>query len=147
MTECSRTSTLSRSATSAAFRSGRTLKPMTMALLAEASSTSNSEIAPTPEWMMRIRTLSSLSFCSVSASTSAEPWASAFGAERLVLRLLLAEERNLARLGRVRDGLERVAGLRQTGEPEHLDRSRRAGLLRRVPAIVDERADLADHRA
>jgi hypothetical protein len=39
---------LSRSATSAALRSGRTLKPMMIAFDAEASSTSDSLMAPTP---------------------------------------------------------------------------------------------------
>ena len=48
---------LSRSATSAALRSGRTLKPMTIAFDAAPSSTSDSLIAPTPLWMMRILTL------------------------------------------------------------------------------------------
>jgi hypothetical protein len=38
----------SLSASSVALRSGRTLKPMTIALEAEASSTSLVEIAPTP---------------------------------------------------------------------------------------------------
>ncbi len=70
-------STFSRSATSAALRSGRTLKPMMIAFDAVASSTSDSLIAPTPVWMMRIFTRSSLSFVSVSASTSAEPCTSA----------------------------------------------------------------------
>jgi hypothetical protein len=49
----------SRSATSAALRSGRTLKPMMIALDAEASSTSDSLMAPTPLWMIRIFTFSS----------------------------------------------------------------------------------------
>ena len=70
-------STFSRSATSAALRSGRTLKPMMIAFEAVASSTSDSLIAPTPVWMMRIFTRSSLSFASVSASTSADPCTSA----------------------------------------------------------------------
>ncbi len=56
---------------------GRTLKPMMMAFDADASSTSDSLIAPTPAWMMRILTFSSLSLVSVSASTSAEPCTSA----------------------------------------------------------------------
>ena len=60
-------STFSRSATSPALRSGRTLKPMTIAFDADASSTSDSLIAPTPLWMMRTLTFSSLSFVSVSA--------------------------------------------------------------------------------
>ena len=49
------------SAISSAFRSGRTLKPMMIAFDAEASSTSDSLIAPTPAWMMRILTFSSVS--------------------------------------------------------------------------------------
>ena len=70
-------STFSRSATSAALRSGRTLKPMMMAFDAVASSTSDSLIAPTPLWMMRTLTFSSVSLVSVSPSTSAEPCTSA----------------------------------------------------------------------
>ena len=70
-------STFSRSATSAALRSGRTLKPMMIAFDAEASSTSDSLMAPTPAWMIRILTFSSDSLVSVSASTSAEPCTSA----------------------------------------------------------------------
>ena len=77
MTECLRISTRSRSATTAALRSGRTLKPMMMAFEVEASSTSDSLTAPTPVWMMRIFTRSSPSLASDSASTSAEPWTSA----------------------------------------------------------------------
>ena len=46
---------------------------MMMAFDAEASSTSDSLMAPTPELMMRILTFSSDSLVSVSASTSAEP--------------------------------------------------------------------------
>ena len=70
-------STFSRSATSAALRSGRTLKPMMMALLAVASSTSDSLMAPTAEWMILTLTLSSDSLASELASTSAEPCTSA----------------------------------------------------------------------
>ena len=50
-------STFSRSATSAALRSGRTLKPMMIAFDAAPSSTSDSLMAPTPLWMIRILTL------------------------------------------------------------------------------------------
>src|SRR5512137_1154637 len=53
MTECWRISTPSRSASSAALRSGRTLKPMMMASEVDASSTSDRLIAPTPELMIR----------------------------------------------------------------------------------------------
>jgi hypothetical protein len=52
-------STSSRSATSCALRSGLTLKPMTTASEAVASSTSDSLMAPTPLWMIRIFTFSS----------------------------------------------------------------------------------------
>ena len=146
-------STFSRSATSAALRSGRTLKPMMIAFDADASSTSDSLMAPTPLWMMRTLTFSSVSFVSVSASTSAEPCTSALmmigssfmppsaicclqrlerepralAAERLFLGLRLAEERDLPRLGRVGERLERVARLRQAAEAEHFDRRRRPG--------------------
>src|ERR1035438_4108982 len=47
MMVCRRTSTFSCSARAAAFRSGRTLNPMIMALDADASSTSDSLMAPT----------------------------------------------------------------------------------------------------
>ena len=46
---------------------------MMIAFDADASSTSVSVIAPTPECSTRILTLSFDSFCSVSVSTSAEP--------------------------------------------------------------------------
>ena len=121
---------------------------MMIAFDAEASSTSDSLMAPTPEWMIRILTFSSDSLVSVSASTSAEPCTSALmmigssltlalgdlllqrlerqarrlGAERLLLRLRLAERDDLPRLGGVGDRLERVARLRQRREAEHLDR-------------------------
>ena len=71
----------------------------------------------------------------------------ALAAERLVLRLRLAEERDLPRLDRVGERLERVARLRQAAEAEHFDRRRRPGVLQLPAAIVDERADLADDRA
>ena len=77
MTEWLRISTCSRSATAAALRSGRTLKPMMIAFDAVASSTSDSLMAPTAEWMILIFTRSSDSLSSVSASTSAEPCTSA----------------------------------------------------------------------
>ena len=146
---------------------------MTIALPAEASSTSNSLIAPTPEWMMRILTRSSLSFCSESASTSTEPCTSALtmsgssltppsaicflqglerqsaalGTERLDLCLLLTEVRDLPRLDGIGHRLECVARLRQSREAEDFDRSRRPRLLGRAAAIVDQRAYLADHRS
>ena len=51
-------STFSCSANSCALRSGRTLNPMMMAFEAEASSTSDSVMAPTPERRTFNRTLS-----------------------------------------------------------------------------------------
>ena len=73
MMECRRISTFSRSATSCALRSGRTLKPMTTALEAEASRMSDSVMAPTPEWRTLTRTFSVDMRPSESASTSTEP--------------------------------------------------------------------------
>ena len=68
---------------------------------------------------------------------------SALRAERARLRLLLAERRDLPRLGRVGD-LEDVARLRQAGEAEDFDRRRRPGRLGRLAAVVDQRAHAAD---
>ena len=173
MTEWRRMSTFSRSATSAALRSGRTLKPMMIAFDAEASSTSDSLIAPTPLWMIRILTFSSVSFVSVSAEhlgrtlhvgldddrqllhvafgdlllQRLERQARALAAERLFLRLRLTEQRDLTRFGGVGQRLEGVARLRQAAEAEHFDRRRRRRRLDLPAAIVDERADLADDRA
>ena len=139
-----------------ALRSGRTLKPMMIAFDAEASSTSDSLIAPTPEWITRILTLSLDSFCSVSASTSAEPPTSALmmigssltspslhllvqlirACRRLHLRhggfarLRLAVDDDLLGLGGVGHHLEVVAGFGQRFETEHFDRRRRLGFLR-----------------
>ena len=62
----------------------------------------------------------------------------------LFLGLVLAQERDLARLRGVRHHLERVARLRETGQTEHLDRARRLRLLERLAAVVDERPDSAD---
>ena len=62
MMVCRRISTFSCSASAAALRSGRTLKPMMMALEAEASSTSVSLMAPTPERITWTVTLSVESF-------------------------------------------------------------------------------------
>ena len=43
--------------------------------------------------------------------------------------------------------LERIAGLRQAGQPEHFDRRRRRRHLDGLAAVVDERAHAADDRA
>ncbi len=128
-------STFSRSATSAALRSGRTLKPMMMAFDAAASSTSDSLMAPTAEWMILIFVLSSASLPSVDGQhfgralhvgldddrqlldvalgqfrlQRLEREAAALGAERAFLGLRLAEGRNLPRLRRIGHRLERIA--------------------------------------
>ena len=165
-------STLSRSARSAALRSGRTLKPMMMASDADASSTSDSLIAPTPDRRILIFTLSVLSFASESASTSAEPCTSAlmmsarsllpsascccsdssvtrplFAPSALAFACSCRNTRNLPRLGRVVQRLERVAGRGHAAEAEHFHRRRRRRRLDRPAAVVDERAHLADDRA
>ena len=51
---------------------------MMIAFDADASSTSLSVIAPTPEWSTLIRTFSVDIFCSESASTSTDPVTSPF---------------------------------------------------------------------
>ena len=166
-------STFSRSATSAALRSGRTLKPMMIAFDAVASSTSDSLIAPTPVWMMRILTFSSLSFVERVGQhfgralhvgldddrqllhaafghlllQRLEREASALAAERLLFGLRLAVGDDLARLDRIVDDLERVARLRQRREAEHFDRRRRPGLLDLAAEVVEQRAHLAVHGA
>ena len=68
----------SRSASVEAERSGRTLKPTTIAEEVMASRMSDSLIAPTPEWMTRTLTLSLVSLARVSRRTVADPWKSAF---------------------------------------------------------------------
>ena len=75
-----------------------------------------------------------------------ERQAGALGAERTILRLLLAERRDLTRARRIGD-LEDVARLRQAGETQHLHRSRRTGRLGGPAAIVDQRTDTADDRS
>ncbi len=87
MIECRRISTFSCSASSCALRSGRTLKPMMMAFDADASSTSLSVMAPTPECSTLMRTFSFESLASESASTSTEPCTSPL---RMMLQFLHA---------------------------------------------------------
>ena len=154
MIVCSRMSTFSCSAAAAALRSGRTLNPMMMAFEAAASCTSDSLIAPTPEWITRIVTFSVESFSSVSRRTSAEPLTSALrmiGSSLTspaaiclwncssVMRpglgqmdgafLLGAVDDDLLGLGGIGDRLEAVAGFGQFFETENFDRHRRAGFL------------------
>ena len=77
MTRYIRISTLVAAASSLAMLSGRTLKPMMMALEASARSTSDLLMAPTPAWMTRTRTSSLDSFSRDCLTASAEPWTSA----------------------------------------------------------------------
>src|ERR671928_54867 len=63
----------SRSACSRACLLARTLKPMMAAPAAEANVTSDSVMAPTPEWMTRAETSSLPSFSSAPTMASTEP--------------------------------------------------------------------------
>ncbi len=74
---CKRISTSSASACCLACGVGRTLNPMMMALLAAASVTSLSLMAPTAEWTMFTRTPSTSIFFNDAANASAEPCTSA----------------------------------------------------------------------
>ena len=169
MIECRRISTFSRAATSAERRSGRTLKPMMTAFEADASSTSDSVMAPTPEWSTRTRTF------------SVDMWAEIFGdnldralhvaldddVEVLDAGLLdlLGEafERDAGGLGELRFALLHLAVLRdalglvavghdQEGiarvghafEAEDFDRGAGAGFSDGTSAIVEHGADLSE---
>ena len=144
-------STPSLSASSWAFFSGFTLKPMTMASDAEARRTSFTEIAPTPECRIVTLTFSVESLPSVWTRTSSEPCTSAFRmsarsfASPSFIRLKSESsdmredfasdssrsfcERNWRPGGPcdfVLDDLERVAGVRDVLEAHDLDGRRRA---------------------
>ena len=62
--------------------SGLTLKPITRPLLAAASITSDSVIAPTPLWMMSTPTLGPASLVTAWATASTEPCTSPFSTRR-----------------------------------------------------------------
>ena len=70
--------TFSRSAVAFAVASGRTLKPMMMALEAAARVTSDSLMAPTPPWMILTTTSSLESLRRLCFTASTEPCTSAF---------------------------------------------------------------------
>ena len=169
MIECRRISTPSCSASSAALRSGRTLKPMMMAFDAEASSTSLSVMAPTPEWMTLMRTFSVDIFCSESASTCDRTLHVALEDERQFLDAGLLDllgqafERDaralrqlrlaLLHLAVLRDALGLVAigndqeGIARIGnafEAEDFDRRRGPGFFDGASAVVEHGADLAE---
>ena len=77
MTLYKRTSTPSVSAVSFALASGRILKPITIALDADARMISDSLIAPTPEWIHFTATSSFESFNRLCLTASTEPCTSA----------------------------------------------------------------------
>ena len=172
MIVCRRISTFSCSAAAAALRSGRTLKPMTMAFEAAASSTSDSLMAPTPAWMTRIVTLSVESFSSVSRRTSAEPLTSALRmigssvTSPAAIFLMELFERDAAGLGQLHralffgavhddllglggigNHLEVVARFGQLFQTEDFDRHGRPDFLHLLAAIVEHGADAAEDRA
>ena len=76
-----------------------------------------------------------------------EGQACAAGSDRFLLCLVLPEHRDLSSLGRIGDGLEGVTRLWDTGQPQYLDRTRRADRLDLVAAIVDQGPNTADHGA
>lgn len=129
--------TFSRSAASRALGCGRTPKPMMMALEAMASVTSVSEMAPTAEWMMLMRT----SDWSILPMESAEGLDGALGVglddQVELLELVLA---HLVEQGLERDVLDLVllldAGLEGAllGEVAGVTgRPRRRGTRHRLP--------------
>ena len=163
---------LARRRSSSALRSGRTLNAMMIAFDADASSTSDSFTAPTPAWMIRIFTFSSVSFASVSASTSAEPCTSALmmiGSSFMPpsaicacsdssvsrppfapsARFFACSSRNVAicRALAASATWNTSPGCGSPVEAEHFDRRRRSGRLGRPAAVVDQRAHAADDRA
>src|SRR6266508_3952796 len=137
MTEWRRMSTLSRSATSTALRSGRTLKPITMAFDAADLHAIVAELRQRiGEHFRRSlhvrldddRQLLHAAFGELGLERlEREP--RALRAERFVLRLHLPELRDLPGLGRVFQSLEGVARLRQPAQAEHFDRCRRRSAL------------------
>src|SRR6478736_2643349 len=130
MTECWRMSTFSRSATSAALRSGRTLKPMTMAPDAAVDDPQldaivaqlGQRVGEHLRGALHVGLDDDRQFLHAAFGNlllqRLQRQASALGAERLVLRLHLAILRDLARLGGVLERLERVAGGGQPAQPE-----------------------------
>ena len=161
-------STSSCSASSCALRSGRTLKPMMMAFDAEASSTSVSVMAPTPDRSSLKRTLSFESLRQQIAEhfhralhVALEDDVQFLGAGGLDL-LRQAFERNARTLGQrgfagfllavfgdaaglvaIGDDDELIASLRQPFHAENFDRSRRRRRLQRCSAIVEHGANFS----
>ena len=152
---------------SSALRSGRTLKPMMIAFDADASSTSDSLIAPTPavndadldllvgQLGQRVgqhfgralhvgldddRQLLHAAFGNLRLQRLERQAAALARRARLSFACSWRNVRDLPRLGRVGQRLERVAGLRQAAETEHFDRRRRPADFDRPAAVVDERA-------
>ena len=157
------------SAASRASLLARTLKPMIAAPEASASVTSDSEMPPTPEWMMRAPTSSVPSFSSAPTIASTEPCTSPLmtsgnslrpavltcaiicsseprmpaGARRPFALLARAVVGDFAGAGFALDHREPVAGVRRAVEAEHLDRGRRTGCVDGVARVGDQRAHAA----
>ena len=172
MTVCRRISIFSRSASTAALRSGRTLKPTMIALEAIANNTSDSEMAPTPERSNWTCTFSLRSLRRVSSSTSSDPCTSALstiGSSLTSPRLRLSwncssESRELLAICSWRSFSSRnsttlralsmsagddelVARLRRVLEPQHDDGRGRTGFGDLLPLVVEQRAHAPEHRA
>ena len=62
-------------------------------------------------------------------------------------RLRLAIHHDLLGLGGIGDHLERVADFRQRLQTQHFDRHRGLGFAHRLAAVVEHRADFAEHRS
>ena len=132
--------------------------------------TSLSVMPPTPAAITLTRTFSVDCLISAALSASAEPWTSALrtifssldGIDGVALHHVLEghprRRRELALaelLAAVLDdllgdlvvlgGVHLIAGLGDTIETEHFDRRRRTRFFERVAAIVEHRADLAEH--
>ena len=138
-----------------------------------ASSTSLSVMAPTPRWTTSTRTSLVLSWASASASASAgPPWSALMmmrsaatppslsarlKSSRLVpfwLRRFCASRSSRCRFCAISraslasvDDREGVARRRHALEAEDLHRNRRAGLLHRLAALVEQRAHAAGELA
>ena len=154
-------STFSCSAVACAFRSGRTLKPMMTALEAEASSTSDSVMAPTPGVddlhldffgsqlgqrlgqyfgrALHVALQDQIQLLNHAGShllvELVQSQARGAGQGSLA-RLLLAVEGCLLGLEQIRDHLELVARLGHAAEPQHFHRGGRRRFLQRATPIV-----------
>ena len=130
-------------------------------------------MAPTPVWIVRILTRSSLEFRQRIGEHFGRPLhvgldddrqlldaalghlllqrlecqPAALAVEGLLFGLCLPVGDHLAGLDRIVDDLERIARLGQRREPEHLDRRRGPRLLQFAAEVVEEGSHFAVHRA